>query len=175
MMKRKRLYFLINLSMLTVIGLIIWTLEEFIPRPLPFIKFGFANLVSLVVLVLYGYKEALLVTFLRIVLANIITGKIGTPSILISLSAGMVSISIVSLYYYIQDGLFSLIGLSILGAFFHNIVQFAVVSVVVTLKRQIFYLFPFFAVSSIMTGGIVGLLAGFSLKYVSPLAENFGK
>lgn len=174
-MERKRLYLIINLSMLTVIGLIIWTLEEFIPRPLPFIKFGFANLVSLVVLLLYGYKEALVVTFLRILLANIITGKVGTPSILISLSAGLVSISVVAFYYYIQDGVFSLIGLSILGAFFHNIVQFGVVSLVITMKRQIFYLFPFFAVSSIITGGIVGLLAGFSLKYLPPLAENIGR
>ena len=164
MRERKRLQQIVTLAMFVAIGLIIWVIEEFIPRPLPFIKFGLANIVSLLALLLYGYRQALIVTLMRILLGNIILGKLGTPAFLVSMVAGTASIGVVIIYFKLQDRLFSIIGLSILGAFTHNIAQIAVVFVALSLKEQIFYLIPFLALSSIVTGGLVGLITAFLLS-----------
>ncbi len=164
MSDNSRLQKVVNLAMLIAIGLIIWILEEFIPRPLPFIKFGFANIISLLTLLLFGYREALIVTFMRILLANILLGRIGTPSLLVSMTAGMMSIGIIIVYFTLQDRLFSIIGLSIIGAFVHNIAQISVVFYMLSLKEQVFYLIPFLSISSIVTGGIVGLITAFLIK-----------
>jgi len=65
------------LSLYTALALIIFTVESALPAltPLPFIKLGLANVVTLIVLVLYSWKDALIVLFLRIFLASVFAGQ----------------------------------------------------------------------------------------------------
>ena len=66
------------LSLYTALALIIFIVESALPAlaPLPFIKLGLANVVTLIVLVLYSPKDAFIVFILRIVLASVFAGQI---------------------------------------------------------------------------------------------------
>ena len=65
------------LAMFSVIALTIFTAESMIGPivPIPGIKLGLANIVTLLVLVLYGPKEALFVLIVRILLGSMFGGQ----------------------------------------------------------------------------------------------------
>lgn len=66
------------LSLYTAVALILFVVESAIPMPvpLPFVKLGLANIITLIVLVCYSPKDAFLVLMLRIFLASVFYGQI---------------------------------------------------------------------------------------------------
>lgn len=66
------------LSLYTAAALILFVVESVIPMPvpLPFVKLGLANIITLIVLVCYSPKDAFLVLMLRIFLASVFYGQI---------------------------------------------------------------------------------------------------
>ena len=97
--------------------------ERFIPLqmlvPLPGVKLGLANIVTLIALYLLGAKSASAVLILRCVLGAVFGG--GITGLLFSLTGGMLSMSVMALCRHTP--LFSVYGISILGAAAHNIGQ----------------------------------------------------
>lgn len=65
------------LAMFSVIALTIFTAESMIGQivPIPGIKLGLANIVTLLVLILYAPKEALFVLIVRILLGSMFGGQ----------------------------------------------------------------------------------------------------
>ena len=66
-------------------------LENLIPRPIPFIKPGLANVVTVAAIVKYGFWTGLRVNILRATGAVIFIGTLATPTCLLSLSGGIAS------------------------------------------------------------------------------------
>lgn len=66
------------LSLYTAVALILFVVESVIPMPvpLPFVKLGLANIITLIVLVCYSPKDAFLVLMLRIFLASVFTDRL---------------------------------------------------------------------------------------------------
>jgi len=64
---------LIYLSLLVSFGIVLHIVEAFIPLPIyiPGAKLGLANIITLLVLVLYGFKDGLIVSILIMCLAYI--------------------------------------------------------------------------------------------------------
>src|SRR5690554_6355161 len=56
---------LVYLSLIISLALVILYFESFIPRLAPGAKLGLANIMALVTLSLFGFKEALVVTLIR--------------------------------------------------------------------------------------------------------------
>lgn len=85
------------LAMFSVIALTIFTAESMIGPivPIPGIKLGLANIVTLLVLVLYGPKEALFVLIVRILLGSMFGGQM--ISFFYSLSGGVLCWLVMSL------------------------------------------------------------------------------
>ena len=78
------------LGILAGLGLVAFLLESLIPIPyLPGAKLGFANIFSLLALLLYGLPEALFVVIARTVLGSLFAGNVSM--LLYSLTAGVVS------------------------------------------------------------------------------------
>ncbi|MBN2541379.1 Gx transporter family protein [bacterium] len=147
------------LSMFVAIGVVIWVFEEFIPRPLPWMKFGFANIVTMIVLYRYGLKAAFSVGIIRIMLASILIGKFLSPPTYLSLGGFIMALTGIAITYLVFRRQVSMIGLSITGAFFHNIGQLAMAYLIIVQKLEVFYLLPYFALASIVTGGIIGIIS----------------
>ena len=64
-------------SLLTAVALTIFVLEAQIPLPLPVpgLKLGLSNVVTVFALAVLGWKEALAIVLLRIVLGNLLIGQ----------------------------------------------------------------------------------------------------
>jgi len=66
-------------------------IESIIPRPIPFIKPGLANVVTVAAIIKYGIWSGLRVNILRATGAALFIGTIATPTYLLSLSGGIAS------------------------------------------------------------------------------------
>lgn len=153
---------LTTLSMLTAISLIIFIVEAQLPplAPIPGIKMGLANIITLVTLVWYGRREAFIVLMLRIVLGSIFAGQM--MSFMYSMAGGVLCFIIMALAVKIFKGN-QLWIISIFGALAHNAGQI-IIAVLVTSAWQIVGYFPLLAVSAVITGAFTGLAAGYIVK-----------
>jgi heptaprenyl diphosphate synthase len=68
------------------LGVISHRLEALLPLPSPGIKLGLANLMTLVALVFLRFIEAVIVTFLRVVIGSILRGTFFRPDFFSELS-----------------------------------------------------------------------------------------
>lgn len=145
------------LSLYTAISLGIFVLESMLPPiiPIPGIKPGLANIITLIVLMKYTGRDALLVTLCRILLATFCTGN--AQSFLYSIAGGLLSLGIMILVNKLLSGSYIYIT-SILGGIFHNIGQILVAIAVTSTPLVITYL-PVLILSGIITGMFTGLCA----------------
>ncbi|OBR94865.1 heptaprenyl diphosphate synthase component I [Clostridium ragsdalei P11] len=144
---------MVFLSFLTSIALVIYIIEAQVPVLFPGIKLGLANTISLAALILIGWKEALLIMFLRTLLGSMFGGTMST--FMFSIAGGILSnIVMILLYKYFKNSL-SLWTISICGAIFHNIGQLLVASIVIQDFRIYVYL-PVLLISAIITGYFIG-------------------
>lgn len=166
----KRLNKLIFLSVIVSVGLGLSVLESAIPLPImiPGAKLGLSNMVVLVTLVVFGFKEGLTVSILKSSVLMLITGSIS--SFIYSLSGSILSCIAMFIAYKFFSKIFSLIGVSIIGALFHNFAQVSVASLMMNNLRIYTYL-PFLMLISLFTGYFVGLA---SIYIVDNLRKSFG-
>lgn len=153
-MKRTRK--IILLSLLVSIGLALSVIESSIPLPvaIPGARLGLSNMVILVTLVVFGFKEALVVSILKSLVLVLVTGSIS--NLMYSLAGGVVSCIIMFIGYRFFSNIFSLIGVSILGATGHNIAQVSVAVMIMSNLRVYSYL-PILVLMGLFTGYFVGL------------------
>ena len=142
--------------------------ESLLPHPIPGLRFGLANIVSLIVLIQYGFKPALTVTLLRSVVSSFIMGTFLSPGFILSFAAGCASISAAGLLSLISARhpfcRISPIGLSIAGAFIHNMVQIYLAYLILFNHPGIFFLIPWLAFGSVILGGFSGFITAGIIK-----------
>ena len=155
-----------TLAMFTTLALIIFTIENAIPAllPIPGIKLGLANIITLAVLHNYGTKDALIVLLMRIFLATFFYGQ--ALSLLYSLAGGLLCIIAMSLIHKMLQGHFLFL-ISIVGALFHNIGQLFVAYLITEVPGVLVYL-PFLLLSGILTGLFTGLCTQLTQRYLMP-------
>ncbi len=149
---------LTKLAFFTAFAITIYVVENFIPKPLPFIKFGLANIVILVLLFAYNFKFALIVAVSKTLIGGFFSGTLLSPTTVLSLSGSICSLLIMFLFLQTKIN-FSIIGISILGAIFHNLAQISAVRFFLIKENSIFYLVPVLILMGIVTGIITGYLA----------------
>lgn len=167
----KRLRKLVFLSLLVSLGLALSIIESMIPLPfaMPGMKLGLANMVCLVTLVVFGSKEALVVAILRSLTFALATGSVS--GLFYSLTGAILSTLVMSIVYKYFSNYFSLIGISVFGAIFHNVGQISVASMIMENIRIFSYL-PIMTLVSMFTGYFVGLGAILTTRN---LAQNMSK
>lgn len=159
----KRLNKIIFLSVLVAMGLGLSVLESAIPLPItiPGAKLGLSNIVVLVTLVVFGFKEGLTVSILKSIVLMLVTGSVS--SFIYSFSGAIFSCVIMFVAYRYLSSFFSLIGISILGALSHNTAQITVASLMMKNFRIFTYL-PFLMLAGLFTGYFVGLASIYIIK-----------
>ncbi len=144
----------IFLSLLTAGALILSIIEGMIPLPYiaPGAKLGLSNIVTLSVIVIFGFKDALMVVIIRCILLMLVATNPITFTY--SIVSGIMSTIIMSIGYRYSKK-FSLIGISVLGAMAHNASQISVAAVLFETVNLYYYL-PILSFVSIFTGCFVG-------------------
>ena len=155
-MKLKKLTFL---AIMVAASLIMFLLEALIPIPIPMpgVKLGLSNIVSVCVLFLFGWKEAFAVLLLRILLGAIITGQLG--GIVYSLCGGILSLAVLCLLRPVLKNS-QLWVAGVLGGALHNIGQIGAAMVLTKTPAIIVYL-PFLLLCGMAAGLFTGLCAQF--------------
>ncbi len=116
----------IYLTALVLVSLYLSIAENFIPKPFPWMKIGLSNIAVLIALEKFDSKFAIELSMLRIFIQGLMLGTLFTPGFIISLVAGtLTTIFMIGLYRF-RDYL-SLIAISSLSAFLHNLLQLIVV------------------------------------------------
>ncbi|MDJ0781667.1 MAG: Gx transporter family protein [Desulfosarcinaceae bacterium] len=137
--------------------------ESMLPHPVPGLRFGLANIIALILLVQYGFKPALLVTLLRTVVSSFVLGTFLSPGFILSFCAGGASITVLGLCHGLSARVrwlpISPIGLGILGAFVHNMVQLGLAYLLLLRHPGIFFLVPWLSFGSVVLGALSGALA----------------
>ena len=128
----------------------------FIPLFLPGIKLGLANIVTVIVLYVYGIKEAGKIGIMRIFLAGILRNGLGM-NFLFSLSGILCSLIVSS--FLKKTGKFSVMGVSIAGANFHMIGQVIVASAIYRTNLLYVSYLPYMLLISLFTGMLTGYFA----------------
>lgn len=121
---------------------------------IPGIKLGLSNLAVVLVLYVYGGKEAFFINILRILLSGFLFGNLF--SILYSLAGGVCSFFV--MWTGKRTGYLGMYGVSMAGGVSHNIAQLAVAAWVVE-TGGIYYYMPPLLVAGVIMGMIIGALA----------------
>lgn len=148
---------LVSLSLITAAGLILFCVEMSIPRPLPWMRLGLANAAPLLALVLFGGWEAAGVMAAKIVLGGLLSGYILGPSFVLAGAGGCAAVCCMSVAHR-ASGLFSAVGLSVIGSTSHNLAQLFVAGMWLIGPDAALVLSPFFLLSGLVTGFLVGLV-----------------
>ncbi len=159
---------IVMLALIVSQALVLHLLEGFIPVLAPGAKLGLANIMTLVTLVLFGFREAIVVVIIRSILGPLLGGS--PTAILYSLAGGILSCLVMGLLYYRYISYFSIIGISTLGAIFHNIGQLLVASWLFQNIGILFTYLPVLTVAALVTGFFIGLVSRYLIKF---LRQNF--
>ena len=151
------------LGVLTAGAIVIAILESFIPSVgIPGVKLGLANIVILIILYELGIVEAIVVNLLRVLVVGLIRGTFLSMGFLMSLTGAVLSLGIMILFYLLIKK-FSIIGVSVIGSLFHVTGQLLIAMFFLG-TAYIFIYLPVIAVSAIITGVFVGIVAQLIIK-----------
>jgi len=154
---------IIQLSLVATGGLVLFLFESVIPRPLPWLKPGLANIATLFALQKFGLREALSVTLLRVCTGSLILGTLFNPAFVLSLGGGLAATLAMGATKNWGRKTFSVIGISLIGAFCHNLMQILLAYLIIVKHYEILFLVPIILLSSIFTGFVVGFITHFLL------------
>lgn len=144
--------------------------EAAVPSPLPGVKPGLANIITLVVLLRFGLADAVWVSLLRVVAGSLLLGSFLTPGFFLSLAGAMASLLVLAIAARLPRSLFGPVSLSIAAAFAHIAGQLVVVWLWLIPNAGIVYLVPIFATAALVFGTVNGLVAAHILAEGAPAA-----
>ena len=147
-----------HIAKLTALAIGLHLLEAVFPSPLPGVKPGIANIVTLYVLYQYDFATAAWVSLLRVFASSLLLGHFLSPTFVLSLSGAIVSLSTLFLIQRLPKRYFSAISLSIIAAFAHITGQLIVVRFWLIPHAGVSYLIPIFALAALIFGVINGVI-----------------
>lgn len=147
-----------HIAKLTALAISLHVLEAVFPSPLPGVKPGIANIVTLYVLTQYGFATAAWVSLLRVFASSLLLGHFLSPTFVLSLSGSVFSLATLFFAQYLPKRYFSVITLSVLAAFAHIAGQLFVVRIWLIPHAGVAYLIPVFALAALFFGVINGLI-----------------
>ena len=150
-------------AMLTALALGLSTMENLFPVtaviPLPGVKLGLANIITLFALYRLGAKPAMSILIARCLLGSLFAGNVS--ALLYSLMGGILAMLV--MIGLKQSKRLSIFGVSIGGAAGHNIGQIAAACITLGNTAVIGYL-PLLLAVSLITGTVTGLVSSLMFR-----------
>ena len=163
-MSVKKLCFL---ALMTSLAMVLSYIEMLLPPiwpAVPGIKVGLANIVIILLLYKFSFKEAGVVSLVRVCLMSLLFGS----AVMFLYSLGGAVLSLVIMAVLKRTDWFSSVGVSIAGGVTHNLGQI-VVAIIVMQTKEIGYYMIILAVTGTIAGIFIGLLGAILLRYFKKL------
>ena len=163
MKNTKRMVFMAVLTSLSVVlGVIDAQIGVFLTF-MPFAKIGLANIVIILSILYFDFKDSITMAVLKSLLVGLILGSIST--FFIGFTGTMLSFFGMLTIYKMSQGNASLIFISVVGGLLHSLGQ--VVAVMIFYKSIAAVLFaPQLILVSVVTGVVIGMLTTSVRSYV---------
>ena len=159
-MKTKKL---VTLAVTISVAMILSFVESRIPAfvAIPGVKVGLANIAVIFALYKMGWREAISVSVIRVLLVALLFGSV--VSLAYSIAGAIISLSLMILLRKI--GIFTEVAVSVVGGITHNIGQILIAFLLLETK-VVFYYLPFLMVSGVIAGIAVGVAAALLIKRI---------
>ncbi|MFA7561222.1 MAG: Gx transporter family protein [Candidatus Izemoplasmatales bacterium] len=165
-MKVRKLVFIAIMISISVVLSIVESAISSLIFIVPGVKLGLANVITLIILLSLGEREAFLVVFTRIIIVALTYSGPFTPTFWISLSGGMLAIISMIL---IKKTKLSIYSISVFGSLMHMVGQIGA-AIIVSNTATLIYLLPYMIALSVPTGIITAYLAN---KVLNNFQETF--
>ena len=149
----------LRIARLAAAAIALSLVDAAIPMPLPGVKPGLANIVTLIVLARHGWGAAAWVSGLRVLVGALLLGQLFTPGFFLSLSGSVCSLAVLALVFRLPRSFCGPVGWSIVAAFAHIGGQLLLARLWLIPHDGVFYLTPIFAAAALGFGIINGLVA----------------
>lgn len=134
---------------------------------IPGVKLGLANIAVVIVMYIYGNKDAFFVNIIRI----IVVGLLFTNMFSIMFSISGAAISYIVMILLKKLNVFSPIGVSVAGGVAHNVGQLIIAMFIIDSYSVINYL-PILMIAGIICGLIVGIVSLMVIKYLKVILRK---
>lgn len=153
-----------RIARLAALAIGLHLLEAIAPSPLPGIKPGLANIVTLYVLYRFNLTTAAWVSLLRVVAGSLLLGNFLSPAFVLSLGGALASLGVLALAQHLPRSMFGPVSLSVLAAFAHIAAQLTVVRLWLVPHAGVAYLVPLFAAAALLFGLLNGMITAKLLR-----------
>jgi heptaprenyl diphosphate synthase len=147
-----------RLALLAAVAATLQVAEGLIPRPLPWVRLGLANGVTLLVLERLGPQSAAGVTAVRILLGGLTLGTLGGPAFAMSAAGGFAALGVMAVARSAAVPPLSLLGVSVLGSVAHVGGQLAALSALLGTGSGTLLLVPVLVGTAVPLGLVTGLV-----------------
>jgi heptaprenyl diphosphate synthase len=154
-----------QIAQLSAIAIGLSLIESVLPSPMPGVKPGIANIITLYAIYRFNFRTAIWVSILRVFATSLILGQFLSPTFMLSLAGSL--LSLLTLYFSIKlpSRFFSPIGLSVLSSFAHITGQLLLVRLWLIPHASIYYLIPVYSAAALTFGLINGWITYRLLKH----------
>ncbi len=149
----------IFLSLFIALAVALNTLEFMLPSPAPWFRLGFANILTLVALYLFGVRAAWTVALSRILVASLLLGRLFSPGFFLSLGGGVLATALMTGGRTLAGERLGPIGASLLGAAGHATGQLLVAWLLLVRHPGLWTIYPPLLLFALGTGLVNGVAA----------------
>lgn len=151
------------IAWLAALAIAIHLIEAALPSPIPGIKPGLANVVTVAALILFGWRVATWVSLLRVLVGSLFAGTFLSPTFVLSVSGAVCALMILGLASKLPGVRFGPVGYCILAALAHMSAQFFVAYTLFIHHPGLFTLLPMLMTAAVVFGAISGILTQMAL------------
>lgn len=151
------------LALAIALAMILSFVESQIPAlvAIPGVKVGLANIAVVFVLYKLGWKEAVLISLVRVFMVSVLFGT--AVSLFYSVAGAVLSLT--GMVLLKKTGLFSTVAVSVTGGVLHNVGQILMACFLLETNVIKYYL-PFLILSGVIAGVVIGVVAAVMVKRV---------
>ena len=155
---------------LAALAMAVHVAEAALPSPIPGVKPGLANIVTVVVFFRYGWSVAAWVTALRVLAGSLVLGSFLSPTFLLSAAGGAGSLLALRLTRHLPGA--GPVGHSVAAAMAHMAAQFGVARLVLIPHPALTALLPVLLTAAAVFGTVNGIMARAALDRLQSRIER---
>ncbi len=152
------------LALFAALSLFFATIEYLIPKPLPYMRLGLANIPLLLALRVFDRKSYWKLVFLKVLAQALLHGTLASYVLLFSLSGSITSAAVMQILDKFFGRSLSLVGIGLGGALASSIAQGSIALLFIFGPSAI-VLLPLLLLSSLVAGTAVGLFSEYYLRH----------
>ena len=152
------------LALFIAVAVVLHSVETLLPTPVPWLRIGLANIMTLAALYLYDGRAAWIVSLTRLGVASLLLGRLFSPGFWLALSGVLLATSVMIVVHRSAGDRLSPIGVSTLGAAAHATGQIFAARLLVIQHEAIWQIFPLFLFFTVFAGVLTGWLTTLFLE-----------